>query len=314
MIRKFLIAWFSFFFGLAGKNNLKENKKWLWAICGVNWKVATYLFNKYMLLYAKLGHYPTKAGNIKNDIVVSLTTFPARINSVWIVIDSLLRQKTVPGKICLYLAENEFPNGEEGLPERLLKYKEYGLEINIRKENLMAHNKYFYALQEHKDKCVITVDDDFYYPVDTISRLVELHEANPGVVCSNSIHVFTFNDDDSFKSYDEWIPRAPRQNASHMNVALGYNGVLYPPVNYGEKMFDTTMIRETSLKADDLWLKALEIEAGIKVVNGDYFCTGIELGGTQTISLSKTNINNGFNDKQWIALCKAFNITKSSLN
>ena len=308
MIRKALINWHNYFFGLAGKNNLKKSNKWLWAICGINWKISALLLNQYLKVYALFGLLPKNKTDDRSDIVVSLTTFPARINSVWMVIDSLLHQDILPSKIYLYLAESEFPNGELDIPNRLKKYKEYGLDICFRANNVMAHNKYYYALQEIKGKKVVTVDDDFYYNSNTLSSLIRLSNEYPDCICANSVHVITQNNDGSFQSYNNWIQRASKQQPSHKNLALGYNGVLYPQMSYSSRMFDKEMITKTSLKADDLWLKAMEIIQGIKVVNGDYFCTGIEIGGTQKISLSKTNIVNGLNDKQWSELCEVYDI------
>ncbi|WP_300770740.1 hypothetical protein [uncultured Bacteroides sp.] len=313
MIRKALINWHNYFFGLAGKNNLKKRKKWLWAICGVNWKISAIMLNQYLKLYSFFGLLPKNKTDDRSDFVVSLTTFPARINTVWMVIDSLLHQELLPSKIYLFLAESEFPNGETDIPKRLKEYKKHGLDICFRSNNVMAHNKYFYALQEIKGKKVITVDDDFYYNSNTLSNLISLSNKYPDCICANSVHVITLNDDGSFKSYKNWIQRASKQLPSHKNLALGYNGVLYPQLIYSEKMFDIEMITKTSLKADDLWLKAMEIIQGIKVVNGDYFCTGIEIGGTQKISLSKTNIVNGLNDEQWSKLCKVYNINNLTI-
>lgn len=314
MIRILLLTLHNVFFTLSGKYNLKKKCRILWAFCGVNWTIATFCFNLYMTLYSKFGLFPSKKCDNKSNIIVSLTTFPGRIKSVWMVVDSILHQKVLPSKICLYLSEEEFPNGIQSLPDRLLQYQKNGLEICFRKNNLMAHNKYFYALQEYKNNIVITIDDDFYYNNNMISNLLLLHETYPNVICSNTIHKLNFDSEKHFLPYKKWILRPLNQSPSLLNVALGYNGVLYPPMDYGENIFDTERIRNTSLKADDLWLKACEIVAGIKVANGDYFCTGIEIRGSQAITLNQANVVNGENDKQWVKLCELFNIDYNTFN
>ena len=53
-------------------------------------------------------------------LIVSLTSFPARINTVHQVIESLLNQTKKADKIILWLAPEQFPNGEKDLPEKLL--------------------------------------------------------------------------------------------------------------------------------------------------------------------------------------------------
>lgn len=313
-MRKILLAWHNFFFELNDLKKYKEKNRILWAICGINWKMASHLLFLYMRFYGFCGWMPKKNLDPTSNVVVSLTSFPARISIVWMIIDSLFHQKVLPSKICLYLSEEEFPDGHKSLPKRLLKYEKKGLEICFRENNLMPHNKYYYALQEHKESLVVTIDDDIYCNDNTISNLLKIHHKYPNAVCSNSCHVIRFDKEGNILPYDLWIQRASRQEASHLNVALGYNGVLYPPIDYGKMMFDINKIKELSLKADDLWLKAIEIKQNIKVVNGDYFCRGVEFGNSQVVSLSKTNVNSGQNDVQWNKLCKEFSITKESFN
>ena len=52
-------------------------------------------------------------------IVVSLTSFPIRINKLWIVIESILRQDYKPDKIILWLSKEQFPNFDL-LPKTLI--------------------------------------------------------------------------------------------------------------------------------------------------------------------------------------------------
>ena len=313
-MRKLFISWHNLFFSLSGKNNYKKRFPVLWVICGINWKIATFLFNLYMDSYAFFGRLPKKRELPNNNIVVSLTSFPARINKVWMVIDSMLHQDVLPSKICLYLSEEEFPDGLNSLPSRLLRYQDYGLEINFRKENLMGHIKYYYALQEYGTSNVITIDDDIYYNRDTISNLVSILKLNPQCICSNTIHVIRFDENGKSLPYDDWEMRVPNQKPSHKNVALGYNGVLYPSFPFKKDMFDKELIKTSSLKADDLWLKAMEIKSGIKVATGRYFCRGVEIGGSQKISLGKVNINQNQNDTQWSKLCELYNINEQTIN
>ena len=51
----------------------------------------------------------------RDGLVVSLTTFPARIDNLWMVLDSLFRQRTRPDKIVVALTQEEFPQGASSL-------------------------------------------------------------------------------------------------------------------------------------------------------------------------------------------------------
>lgn len=57
-------------------------------------------------------------------------------------------------------------------------------------------------------------------------------------------------------------------------------------------------IKQLSLGADDLWLKAVEIVTNVKVVSGEYYPCPITLPISQVISLQKinNNIDTPFND------------------
>ena len=60
--------------------------------------------------------------NQESDIIISLTTFPARISTLWLTIYSLFRQTLMPKKIVLWLSSLQFPNGLEDLPKKLTRF------------------------------------------------------------------------------------------------------------------------------------------------------------------------------------------------
>ena len=50
--------------------------------------------------------HPRQSGE---EVIVSLTTFPARISTVWITIETIFRQEVMPDRIVLWLAKEQFP-------------------------------------------------------------------------------------------------------------------------------------------------------------------------------------------------------------
>lgn len=60
-------------------------------------------------------------------IIVSLTSYPARISTVHLTIDTLLSQTRKADKIILWLAPEQFPNKEDDLPAQLLAQTEGGI-------------------------------------------------------------------------------------------------------------------------------------------------------------------------------------------
>lgn len=317
MIRQVILKLHKLSYGANNKNHYKGKNFFLYVICNITSRFCDLAMNALLWAYGKLGLYPKPLCE-RNGIVVSLTSFPKRINKVWMVIDSMMHQQMRPEKICLYLTEEEFPHGRESLPKRLLAYEKLGLEICFRKYNLMPHNKYFYALQEYPDKYVVTVDDDMYYHNDLISNLWSTHTKYPDAVSSNSICIIQTDSKDAFMHYDQWDFSVVPQKPSLRNVALGYNGVLYPTALFKEAkdMFDTEKIKTMSLKADDLWLRASEIVYGIKVASGEHYCSGTRILGAQAISLqsfNNANIEANGNNIQWKKLCEYFKIAPERL-
>lgn len=91
------------------------------------------------------------------DLIISLTSYPKRIGYVWMTIETLLRQDVLPEKIILYLSKRQFPKQYDDLPANLLKLQNRGLEIIFVDDDLRSHKKYYYAMTEFPDKCVLTV-------------------------------------------------------------------------------------------------------------------------------------------------------------
>lgn len=292
------------------KHCYRKSNFLLYVLCNVGYRVCAMVLFLIKYLQQLLGFYPQPLSG-DNHIIVSLTTFPLRIGKVWMVVDSMFHQQMPPDKVCLYLAKEEFPEGKTSLPKRLLGYEKLGLEIIFVDDNLKPHNKYFYALQEFKDSYVITIDDDMYYHNNLIINLWETHLKNPDCVCANKSDVITFDEKGNFMPYEKWETPLYEIKPSLLNIAMGYEGVLYPTklFEHADVMFNTDLIKRLSPKADDLWLKALQLYYGISVANGKYFCFTINLPGTQGVSLMASNCGTqNLNDQQWKALSKHFNL------
>ena len=104
---------------------------------------------------------------IKRDqkIIVSLTSYPKRIDTIWLTITSLFKQSMKPDLIVLWLAKSQFKTLDD-LPDSLKRLQKYGLKIKLC-DDLKSHKKYYYALKEFNEDIVILADDDMFYPNDT---------------------------------------------------------------------------------------------------------------------------------------------------
>lgn len=240
-------------------------------------------------------------------IIVSLTSYPGRINAVPATIGSLLSQTVKPDKIVLWLGEEKFPGQE--LPSIYTELQKCGVDIRFRPD-LKSHTKYFYAFQEFPDDIIITVDDDLLYRNTLIEELYTSYLAYPDCVSALRVHKIRFNDDFTIKPYAEWIYEYSGKigDASHRYFATGVGGVLYPPHLLHSEVTNLSAIKTYCHNHDDLWLKVMEVMNDVRVViaadskkknNGT-------ISGTQATGQWKENVVGGGNDRQTKAVLNVY--------
>ena len=205
-----------------------------------------------------------KKTKIYPGLIISLTSYPARLKTLHIVIRSLLKQKVSAEKVILYLGTD---SKESDIPKKLRKLTKYNFEIKTGYEDLKPHKKYFFAMQEYPNHMILTVDDDSIYDKNLVKDLVECSEKNPGCVCARRVNLITRDSSGKLNPYSDWkwdykellIP-------SDAIIATGCAGVLYPAQSIPREAFDIKTVQENCLTTDDIWLKFMELKNGIKVV------------------------------------------------
>ena len=287
-----------------------------------NWhtRIIVRVFNHLLPYYFKLTRLFSKnklSLNTKSNsenYIVSLTTFPARIDNVWLTIETLLRQEVKPDKILLWLYEGEF-NGKESLPKNLLQQEKRGLEIRFVNENLMPHKKYFYTMKEFSKANIITIDDDFFYPLDLIDKLIKRHESNPKeILCILTREIKT---KDSFVlPYNEWNYVEKSTIPSFKYLTMGGGGTLFPEKSLHPMLFDKEKLLSMALKADDLWLKTMSLKNNTKVIGlgGEYSRFFVPIIKKNDTRLMDSNIGESQNDIIFKELLAYFNIPLSIFN
>ena len=122
-------------------------------------------------------------------IIVSLTSFPERMEDIQYTLYSLLNQEFKPDELILWLSQEEFPNKEKDLPQVVLKFRENGLQIKWC-ENLYSYKKLIPTLKEYKNtNCIIvTADDDIYYEKNWLLELYKSHLKEPNCIICHRAH------------------------------------------------------------------------------------------------------------------------------
>lgn len=266
-------------------------------------------YNVILPFYFK--YYYNKPNLITNSepiYIVSLTTFPNRIDKVWLVIETLFHQTIKPDKIVLWLYNGEFPD-EQQLPLQLLKLKKRGLEILFCDENLMPHKKYFHTIQSYPNANVITVDDDVFYDPTLVEKLIKANKQYPNSVCCTIARKIAI-DNNLLMPYNYWYYAFSSMGPNFHLLPIGVGGVLYPPNSINQRAFIIDELKLNALRADDLWLKIMATLNKVQsvVISSEFERFPIPIFQSDDTSLMSENVVLNNNDRIINELLVQFNL------
>ena len=224
-------------------------------------------------------------------VIVSLTTFPARIQTVYKTISTLLNQSTKPDEVVLWLADEQFPNRE--LPENLTRLQEFGLSIKWC-EDIKSYKKLIPSLREFPNDIIITADDDIFYPKKFVDSLYSQYLKDKTVVHANRAFLV------KRKSANKLIMNS--RNYVYNNTYLpkytnelmsGY-GTLFPPKSLHDNIFNSEQFTKIIPTNDDVWFWAHAVRNNYKIkVNPDGYSLKLLIDrNVQDCGLWKMNMNN----------------------
>ena len=229
----------------------------------------------------------------KRDIIVtaSLTSFPARIEYVYLAIKSLMVQSYKPDRIVLWLANEQFP--DHILPKNLTDLEKYGLEIKWC-EDLYGHKKYYYCIKEQKEnEVVITFDDDIVYPLDCIQRLMKKHREFPNCLVCERAQAIVYKNDGELENPGRWnvISDIGVDTPSYsLNPSPG-GGCLIPYGAFFKDARDKKKICDLAYKNDDLWYMFMAAQNGVKTIKTrKYHKIFTLIAGTQAVQMATENV------------------------
>ncbi|MCW8039111.1 glycosyltransferase [Acinetobacter entericus] len=225
------------------------------------------LFIKKIYNLLASGYYKDQRKKLsgKDSVIVSLTTFPDRIEKTWLVIESLIDQTIPPDKIVLTLSSKQFINGLADLPKELLSQLNRGLEIIWSEDDLRSHKKYYYVMNKYPKSKVITVDDDFFYSQGMVEHLLNANQQYPDAVICN---LAAKKNGSSYKDWKNMLFEEVLPTTEIMQY--GGSGVLYPPNSLHQDAFDKKKILNLCPLADDIWLNCMTIINNKKIVKTSY--------------------------------------------
>lgn len=225
-------------------------------------------------------------------IVVSLTSFPARIGNVWIVIRCLLNQTVKPKKILLWLSKDQFPDLKY-VPNSLRVLQDDIFEICFVDGDLKSYKKFFYVFENYENDYVVTVDDDIFYPSTMLESMLRKAKNDEIVVCRHGVNMRYKNG--KLLPYSDWNQKKDGVEGSFFFGSGG--GTMFLPSKLYKDVLDEKLFLLLAPKADDVWLNAMVRLSKLKIVN---IPSGAILPviNKRNVTLCSENVGENLNDAQ----------------
>ena len=233
--------------------------------------------------------------NIQKDVIVSFTSYPARILTVWMVVRSLKNQNILPEKIILWLSKKQFPK-ECDIPKSLWDQVDDFFEIRMVDDDIRSHKKYYYALKEFPFKTIVTCDDDVCYHPDMLQSLIKGSLLYPNSIISNVTKKITYDNQGNMLPYHRWENEISVYEMKDL-LQIGMGGVLYPPNSLDTMVLNKSLFMNLCPTADDIWLNCMARRKGTKIIQSAMKILPLPIGGSSE-SLTSVNVGEFQNDRQ----------------
>lgn len=226
-------------------------------------------------------------------MVISLTSFPARLPHVAPCLQSLVSQKGPEDHLVLWLGKEQFPHGLDDIPEEIRAFSvDRGGGVDFRfTEDIRAYTKLVPSLIAFPDETIITVDDDVAYAPGTIDVLKKAHARNPTDIFAHAVS-------DIYRVRGEWR----RTSGMHgffaspqpLRMMLGIGAVLYPPGSLDASVTDKRLFQRICPTNDDVWFWYCAAKKGTPILRvPGAIVRQRMLAATSIGALSATNESDG---------------------
>jgi hypothetical protein len=234
---------------------------------------------------------------------LSLTSWRPRLADLPLILITLLQQTLRPKEIVVWLTAEDHKTIAENLRVR---FGELGIRFQIC-DNLKCHKKWLPMIEEGHQTPFVICDDDIIYPKEWFAALVaeDRSDAYVGAKC----HRISIGAKGLIAPYSAWKKQIRTDGQpSHKIFVTGCGGAVIHPQRIPRAFLERAQITRHCPHADDVWLKAAHLAAGIPCYKTRYSFPCLELPGTNASGLAKLNVDNGGNDEQigrvaeWFAL------------
>lgn len=197
-------------------------------------------------------------------IIVSLTSYKDRLQTIDIVINSILEGTLTPDKIILTLYYKDFNLISKEIKEYFIKKNIELIIVNI---DIRPHKKYFFSMQKYPYDIIINIDDDIIYEKSTVESLYYNYLKFPYSISARRVNLIKYNKTtNKALTYKNWIKDYTLLKLpSYDLLATGVGGILYPP-NILKIHYSLIYELDNCITSDDLFLKQRENLFNIKTV------------------------------------------------
>ena len=199
--------------------------------------------------------------NSKQQLIISLTSFPERMDGLHLTVGSVLNQTIPADLVVIWLASSQFPNGMGDVPSSLKSLLSNKCQI-CWCDDMRSYKKLIPSLVEYPEALIVTVDDDIIYERKLMEKLLRGHEKHPDCIIASRVTKFhscsgiLFNDDGGCSYWKQ---------PSYLNKLVGCGACLYPPKSLDPKVLDYKTAKRLAPTSDDIWFWLMGVKAGTKV-------------------------------------------------
>lgn len=241
-----------------------------------------------------VGEFSFNGEHREKKVILSMTSFPGRINEVQYALKSLMLQTYKPDRILLWLAENQFP--DKKLPDSLKELESYGLEIYYC-EDLVGQKRYYNIYPELKeDEVLITYDDDILFSDHSVERIMNTHQRFPGCIVCDRGQEAVYKEDGTMEIPGRWktISSEGVGKPSFKILPSPGGGCLYFKDSLYRDVFDVEKVRGAR-RVGDLFLMFMALQQGTPIVKTEkYHRTFTLIDLNQEVQLGRDAILKGY--------------------
>lgn len=214
-----------------------------------------------------------------------MTSYPARFQTLNIVLQSVMTWTRLPEKIYLNISSLVI----ERLPNEIYESEYSKLLVLNPTLDLGPCTKLVPMLDLENNLPIVTIDDDVVFNANRIEQLLFEHEKFPAEIIAGRTHLITRDKSHQINPYLQWeLEQSQIDGPSKEIFPTGVGMVLYPQNSMHIDVKDIELIQSYSLHNDDLWQYFQARRVGTQIRQVPERAPLKYLEGTQEVGLWNT--------------------------